>query len=332
MHSAKTRLLIYNSKLPNNNFHLTRAVEKAFNLLPDTEAVIAHPDTLGFFLRTFRPSAVLAFGGEAITPETLGELAPSKERSAVPWVLWTTEDPFELEVTVPIAAFFDMVLTSDKGSLTSYAAHANSHYMPLAADPDVHFYPVQTRTELLVQDLIFVGTAWPNRVAFLTELGEQTRRYGFRTRFLVPTNPSIPKKDLDKIGQPFEREVRLAPKDLAAMQNQCVFSLTLLREFSRHSPRKPRPQTSPTNRFFETSLAGTGHLFVSDTMDILSFYPEVKEHVLQPHGVKEIVQALLEARKNPEWRNRSAQTLQDFAMESHLYLHRARAILELLRL
>ena len=331
MTSNNIRILIYNSKLPNNNFHLARCLKRAFDQIEGVESAIAHPHTLGLLSRTFDPAAVVAFGGEEITSETISVLGDIKRSQTIPWILWTTEDPFELEVTQTIAPFFDMVLTSDKGSLYAYADHPSSHYVPLAADRQLHYRPVRSEPERILYDLVFVGTAWPNRISFLSELHERMTEASLRPRFLVPTNPSLPKNSLDKIGEPFEREVRVAPKDLGMLQNQSRFALTVLREFSRHS-KTARPQTSPTNRFFETALAGTGQIFVSEAFDIASFYEEIGPHVLQPESISQIIEALKAAKQDPLSRNAAAAALQEFVISNHLSYHRALQILSLLGL
>jgi spore maturation protein CgeB len=329
--TAKRRILVYNSRLPNNNIHLALALCRAFNSLPNVEAALAHPQTLGLWMRTLKPHAVVAFGGEEINEKTLPSLEALKKQSEAAWVMWTTEDPFELEATKPIASFFDVVLTTDKGSLPAYEGHPHCYHLPLAADTDIHYRTVIEDPNKLRYDLLFVGTAWPNRVGFLGDLVETMRERKLRARFLAPTNPHIPQAGLDRLGAPFERDVRVSPKDLATLQNQSLFALTLFRDFSGKS-NVPRPQTSPTNRFFETALAGTGQVVASESVIIGDHYPNLGNQVIQTMDLTSILEAIEEAHQNHTGRNRAAQALQQFIMDGHLYKHRAISLLEYLDL
>ena len=327
--TAKRRVIVYNSRLPNNNIHLALALCRALNSLPDVEATVAHPETLGLWMRTLQPYAVVAFGGEEINAATLPALEALKKKYDTIWAMWTTEDPFEIEATQAVASFFDVVLTTDKGSLSGYAGHPRCHHLPLAADTDIHFRPVIEEPDRLRYDLLFVGTAWPNRIDFLGDLFQAMKERKLRARFLTPTNPFIPQTGLDRLGAPFERDVRISPKDLAMLQNQSLFALTLFRDFSGRSPL-PRPQSSPTNRFFETALAGTGQIVASEDVVIKAHYSEVEKNVVQSTSIDTIIEQIEQTREMLRERSQSAKDLQEFVLNGHLYKHRAVTLLEYL--
>ncbi len=327
--TANRRIIIYNSRLPNNNIHLALALCRALNSLPDVEAALAHPETLGLWMRTLRPHAVVAFGGEEINAATLPALESLKKQYDAVWAMWTTEDPFELEATQSVASFFDVVLTTDKGSLSGYAGHPQCHHLPLAADTDIHFRPVIEEPGRLRYDILFVGTAWPNRITFLGDLFEKMKARKLRARFLTPTNPHIPQTGLERLGAPFERDVRVSPKDLATLQNQSLFALTLFRDFSSKS-NLPKPQSSPTNRFFETALAGTGQIVASNEVVIGEHYPQIEKHVFQSTNIDTIIEKIEQTKQTQSERDQSAREMQEFVLNRHLYKHRAVALLQFL--
>ena len=324
MTTTTTRLLIYNSKRSNSNFHLVLSLWRAARELPDVEAEIASTHAMDAMLGAFRPDVVVALGGEEISPEWI----KARRRAGVAWVLWTTEDPFELALNRALARRFDWVFTSDKASRDDYD-HRRRFYLPLAASPDLFFRPVVEDPERLRYDLVFVGTPWPNRLTFLKDLVHALRAHDLRGRFLLPTNPHIPADEMEALGLlPFERDLRLSVRDLATLQNRSRFALTLFRDYSRHGT--VRPQTSPTNRFFETALAGTSQIVVSSEIDIAGFYPDLAGGVEQCRSVEEIIAVLLAARRDPESRNRGARALQQFILDRHLYVHRLREMLEVM--
>jgi hypothetical protein len=127
----------------------------------------------------------------------------------------------------------------------------------------------------------------------------------------------------------FERDYRVSPRDLAALQNRSRFALALFRDFSRFSDR-PRPQTSPTNRFYETALAGTAQILVSREMDIARFYPELSDAVFPETTLDGILKHILQSRDDPSERNAAAERTQSFVRAGHLYRHRIEEILSLL--
>jgi spore maturation protein CgeB len=316
------RLLIHNSKLPNNNFHLILSIWRAGLESLKLETEIANAQSFHLAIREFQPDVVLTIGGEQIPDYTFQYL---RDREQFKWVLWTTEDPFELAYHQAISQHFDYVFTSDQKSQESYD-HPQCYYLPLAADRTLFYHPVIEQPEDLLYDLTFIGTAWPNRVQFLKELVTQGKTHNLKFRFILPTNPYIPLDVTKEIGlHAFEHNFRVSPSDLATLQNYSLFTLTILRDFSADG--KSRPQTSPTNRFFETALAGTGQIFVSKETTITHFFPELTESIYQCQTVEEIVALILAAKKAPHSRNLAAQTVQQFVLDHHSYGHRLQEIL-----
>lgn len=318
-----TRVLIYNSKTHNNNFHLILALRQAFLLVPNVESQLASSDSIGLHLKEFRPDIVLVFGGESLSEDHLRLI----KQESVKWVLWTTEDPFEIERNKRIAKYFDVVFTSDYASRALYD-HPQCRYLPLAGDRKLFCRPVIGEPEQLRYDLVFIGTAWPNRSEFLADLIKRVREYGLRSRFVLPTNQYIPANSWEQIPlHSFERNFRLSPEDMATLQNRSNFALTLFRDFS--SDGQARSQTSPTNRFYETALAGTAQIVVSDEIDILNFYPDLEGSVNQCQTSREVVEVLLQAKASLERRNRQAHQIQKFVLDKHLYENRVKEILRI---
>ncbi|MBW4523059.1 MAG: glycosyltransferase [Scytolyngbya sp. HA4215-MV1] len=316
------RILIHNPKLPNNNFHLILSIWRACLESLQLEAEIANAQSFHLAIRNFRPDIVLTIGGEQIPDYTFKTL---REQKQFQWVLWTTEDPFEIAYHQTIAKYFDYVFTSDQMSQSLYD-HPHCYYLPLAADSELFFHPVIEHLEDLFYDLTFIGTAWPNRVQFLKNLVTQAKVYDLKIRFILPTNPYIPLDVTQEIGlHKFEHNFRVSPSDLATLQNYSLFTLTILRDFSADG--KSRPQTSPTNRFFETALAGTGQIFVSKETTITHFFPELANSIYQCQEVHEIIETILAAKKTPVSRNLAAQKVQKFVLDHHSYAHRLQEIL-----
>ncbi|MBW4601980.1 MAG: glycosyltransferase [Calothrix sp. FI2-JRJ7] len=316
------RILIHNAKTTNNNFHLLHSLWQAFKET-SLQIQISQPQTLQLFIKNFQPELIICFGGEQISP-AIKHLKSSNAK----WILWTTEDPFEINFNKQIAKHFDIVLTSDKASQNLYS-HPHCYYLPLAASKNWFYHPVIKQPSKLLYDLIFIGTAWPNRTNFLKELLSLLKQNYFTSRFILPTNPHIPQDTLSDIDIiKFERDFRLAPTDLADLQNHSLFALTLFRDFSGDG--NPRPQSSPTNRFYETALAGTGQIIVSNDINIPEFYPEIKDHIFQLQNAHEIIDTITYVKQNPEIRNYAASSVQQFVIDNHSYSHRVKELLKII--
>ncbi|MEA5569983.1 CgeB family protein [Calothrix sp. UHCC 0171] len=318
------RILIYNSKVNNNNFHLISSLWQALSKISGIDVRISNSQSIRVFVKSFEPEIIVFLGGEDVTFDVIQTLKNSSSK----WILWTTEDPFEIKRNKEISKYFDFVFTSDKASKELYQ-HPNCYYLPLAADSSWFFHPVIEQPKELLYDLIFIGTAWPNRTKFLQDLTDLLKYNNLKSRFILPTNPYIPSDNLSTINIcKFERDFRVAPRDLAKLQNYSRFALTLFRDFSGDG--NARPQSSPTNRFYETSLAGTCQIIVSNNMTIKEFHPEIEQYIFQCQDAQEVIKTIIWAKTNPEMRNSAASEMQKFVLENHSYLHRAKELLNII--
>ena len=80
-----------------------------------------------------------------------------------------TESPYEDDAQIRKAPFADLVLLNDPTNIDLFRrANPNTHYMPHAFDPAVHYRrPADDR---YASDFCFVGTGFPSRVEFLEKV------------------------------------------------------------------------------------------------------------------------------------------------------------------
>jgi len=317
------RILIHNSKINNNNFHLICSLRSALLQITEVQVQVSSPSSLKLFVDNFEPELIIFFGGENLSVDVVSTIIEARAKLA----LWTTEDPFEIRRNNEIAKYFDVIFTSDKGSQKLYS-HPNCYHLPLAAEANWFFHKVIENPDELLWDLTFVGTAWPNRTKFIKDLVACLKQNNLTSRFILPTNPHIPSNNLVEINPvKFERDFRVAPKDLAKIYNYSLFSLTLFRDFSGDGNHKY--QTSPTNRFYEMSLSGTGQIIVSNDFNIQEFYPEIEQQIFHCKNPQEIVKTIILSKENIEIRNQSAFTTQEFVIKKHSFLNRVQKLLSI---
>ncbi len=83
-------------------------------------------------------------------------------------VMLMTESPYQDEFQLKMAEYADLTLLNDPVNLDAYRAVGPARYMPHACRPSVH-YPAAAGT-VPEYDLAFVGTGFPSRVRFFSEM------------------------------------------------------------------------------------------------------------------------------------------------------------------
>jgi glycosyltransferase involved in cell wall biosynthesis/spore maturation protein CgeB len=236
-------------------------------------------------------------------------------------VLWTTEDPYELERNIRLANLFDLVFTNDANALPHYPP--GTDHLPFAASTVFHDHPVVADPQQFLFDLFFVGTAWPERVdtinALLCKLPATLRK-----KIGLAGNPHLPNfhaGDLDLITN-----FRLSPREFARMANRSAVSLTLDRSFSSSGGRKIVGATPPP-RLFELALSGTAQVYLTQRSAIQNYYIPGKE-IIVAESTSDAAEAIQKIAFDLEMRNRLATSARDRSLRDHLYTHRISKILD----
>lgn len=107
------------------------------------------------------PDLVVIISGFYVPPDLYGLMRARGHRV----VLICSEEPYETDRDLVRAGLADLVILNDPTNLERFrAVNPNTHYLPHAYDPDVH-WPGPVTPEA-VSDFAFVGTAFPSRVEF----------------------------------------------------------------------------------------------------------------------------------------------------------------------
>ncbi len=114
----------------------------------------------------FRPDLVVAMKGTRISESALTAL----KAMGITTVAWTMDDPYELELYMSRAGYYDMIFTSEPRCLPVYEASGIScaEFLPHAHDPAVHKpAPEVAASTNYASDICFIGAAYPERVRLL---------------------------------------------------------------------------------------------------------------------------------------------------------------------
>jgi glycosyltransferase involved in cell wall biosynthesis/spore maturation protein CgeB len=318
--SCRWRVLLLEGKKSNPNHYLILAVEAALKAHPQVEYVAhaRYDDALPVAIQG-QCNLCFEFGGEQIDRGLCSRLNDVCGRS----VVWFTEDPYCLPHNLTNASLFDIVITNDSASVPAYN-RPTAYHLPLAACPGIHHHEVpQEDRDHYLYDLLFVGTAWPNRVAFLKQL--LPRLPGIKTKIALPRNEHLPQLDLDRpLSSIFWR---VPSSEFCRLANRSRIVLTLDRDYAADGTRARA--ASPGPRLFETALAGGFQLVDLSGADVSDYFtPGTEVGIFK--SVDECRNQILHYLADPVDRLRMARSAQTRCRTEHLYLHRIKQLLALL--
>jgi spore maturation protein CgeB/glycosyltransferase involved in cell wall biosynthesis len=310
------RVLLLDTKQSNPNHYICLAIERALTSDPRVASVhrvdLGHAITLA---KRNRCNLFFAFDGEELHPDICARLRVLCGLS----VLWVTEDPYELPVNLRNQHLFDRVFTNDSGSVAAYGGRAT--HLPFAASPWLHQLKVRPPEECRY-DLLFVGTAWPNRVELLKKLLKEIG--GLRSKLALPTNPHLPPVDLPLPNSSINW--RTPSLEFARLANTSRVVLTLHRDFST-SPGAPTMAATPGPRLFELAMAGTCQL-VDGGLAELSEYFDPQRELAVFTTAEQALEKLRYLLKHPNERTAIAIAAKARALREHTYEHRMATILD----
>ena len=314
---ADFSILLLDTEPGTHNHYIVLAIADALRRHPRVARVhlAGHADALATFTSEGFDT-LFAFGGARKHAPVLGRLAALARLS----ILWTTEDPYELTDNVRCSTGFNLVFTNDRASVAAYGGRAR--HLPLAAASLFQDLPVLDHDRDYLYDLLFIGTAWPNRVESLNAiLGHLPR--DLKVKLALPWNTYIGPPALRDPG--LVTDWRCGNRDFARLANRSRVVLTLPRVFSASDASQAQGSTPPP-RLFETALAGGFQVVVSPQPEIRDYYePESEIAVCADDAVG--ARTIAEMLSRPEARIAAARAARTRTQAEHLYDHRVAEIL-----
>ncbi|TGD94628.1 glycosyltransferase family protein [Methylobacterium nonmethylotrophicum] len=318
-------VLLLDTEPSTSNAYIALAVADALRRHPAVGRVVraTHADAATLaqaaLARGERFDLFLALGGASRHHALLARLCALARASA----LWTTEDPYLSAANARLSGCFDLVFTNDRGSLARYGAHAR--HLPLAATTLFQDLPVRPDDAEYRYDLLFVGTAWPNRVATLNRILSAFPR-DLRVKVALPANAYLPRPVL--VRDDLIVDWRCGNADFARFANRSRVVLTLPRIFTAGADETPSG-TTPPPRLFEVALAGGAQLVVGADPETFTYYEADRE--VRACAEDDVVPAVTAMLADPEGRIVMAERARARTRAEHLYDHRVDVILRAVR-
>ncbi|WP_279358339.1 glycosyltransferase family protein [Methylobacterium indicum] len=317
---APLSVLLLDTEPRTSNAYIALAVADALARHPAVARVVraTHADAVAR-AQGERFDLVLALGGASRHHALLRRLSALAGTSA----LWTTEDPYLSAANARLAGCFDLVFTNDRGSLSRYGAKAR--HLPLAATTLFQDLPVRRDDADYRYDLLFVGTAWPNRVATLNRILATLPR-DLKAKIALPANAYLPPPVL--VRDDLVVDWRCGNADFARLANASRVVLTLPRVFTAGAD-EAASGTTPPPRLFEVALAGGAQLVVGADPETVDYYEPDRE--IRACAEDDAVRALAALLADPEGRIAMAERARARTLAAHLYDHRVDVILRAVR-
>lgn len=319
------KILIFDTAAINNNLYIIESLYYAFKKNKIFKKV-EWASYNNFFNKasTNEWDILVAVGGAGADFSFLQRCIPYFSFS----ILWTTEDPYELTRNVRVAKLFNYVFTNEERSVPAYKKNniLNCSYLPLAGDERKKLVPVEDESYFLY-DVFFLGTVWPNRMAYLKDVASGLSRH-YRIKFGCSYNEHLP--NAESIENGLLTDWRASNDEYIKMMSRSKVTIGLPREFSG-SENDIAKSYSPPPRVFEAGIAGTALVYVDGKNADLnqSFirdvdYKNVKSSKNLASAIKRICSSMTE-------RLSLAQSLQNKVLENHTYTNRVNNIVDVIK-
>jgi len=313
----KWNVLLLDTKRKNPNHYLCLALKTALEHCQDVNFV--EMPLLGNAIQVAKQrmcNLFIAFDGEELHFEICNRLKTICGTA----VLWVTEDPYEININTKNSEIFDIIFTNDSSSVQRYGY--KGRHLPLAADINLHHMNVKFNEKDFRYDLFFAGTAWPNRIKFISKLIKNL--YGVKTKFLLPYNAHLesPKNIINLPESSFIW--RISNKEFIAFSNRSRITLSLHREFTVSPGGSPMAET-PGPRLFEIALAGGFQLVDGRLSEVKKYFDEGTEYI-SFNSVEDAVDKIAYYLNHTEERYKIALAAQKRVLSEHLYNHRVNEI------
>ncbi|MCL2934652.1 MAG: tetratricopeptide repeat protein, partial [Trichodesmium sp. MAG_R03] len=314
---SKHRILLLDTNKETRNSYIILALTQALRQSENVDFLVVGNNKKA--LATFvdqKCDILIAVGGNGGEPSILSRLAALAEYS----VLWTTEDPYEISENIRLSAMFDLVFSNDLACVPAYMGKAK--HLPLAASKKYHNLPLREADDLYRYDLLFLGTAWPNRVKVINQLLCSLKR-PLRPKIGLPYNQFLKTPQL--VDKSIYYDWRTSNPNFTRFVNTSRIVLCLFREFAASSTNLSAGSTPPP-RLFEVALAGGFQLAHSSGKEISRYFEPGKEIVMYDNK-EDLVAKVEYYLDHPEERIQIAASAREKALLSHLYTHRIETIL-----
>lgn len=134
------------------------------------ELIIGNAQEMQEIAQAYQPDLVLVMNGLHVFPDNHLDQINAIRAMGIKTAIWFADDPYYTDYTVKIAPSYDYVFTHEISCVSLYQSKGcqQVHYLPLAVRNTL-YRPLEVSTKYM-NDICFVGNAFPNRIEFFNSL------------------------------------------------------------------------------------------------------------------------------------------------------------------
>lgn len=310
-------VVVVNTNVSTPNGHITQEILRALRASAGCGRVTF--STYAHLVRDVRQAdspLLLALDGQRLNVTVLAFAV----RHAAVSVLWTFDDPYNLNSHLRHADLFDLIFSNDKNAAAHYGS--KGHYLPLAAPAG--YVDTEAWAERKPEyDIFFCGTAWPNRVIALNKL--IASRPQLRIKAFLTYNRSTPALPLLREPSRYVRSVSF--RDFMTYAGKSRITLGLHRKFSGTDTHASSANPGP--RVPEVAAAGSYQVCEAGQGDLTQWLGE--NNFSEFADEAGLFKAVDEVLSDDAARVKAVQRAGEVVLEKHTYAHRIAQILSTVR-
>jgi spore maturation protein CgeB len=259
-----------------------------------------------------KPDLCLVIGGYPILSETLSQI----KKLGVKLILWTTDVPINFENITRTAPLYDYIFCAGTEALEIFTDIGLNRikWLPFACDPDYHRPLLLTDVEekSYANDIVFVGSFYPNRWKILKELKEFD---------LAILGPGWNKAIAPAHEKQYIRDVKLNYSEWVKIYNAAKIVLVIHYDDGKTLSYQASPKV------YE-ALACKTLVLVDQQRDIFSLFKD-REHLVTFDNIMDLKEQIRYYLDNTYERNRIATQGYTEVLEKHTYVHRISELLSI---
>jgi spore maturation protein CgeB len=285
--------------------------------LGDGNVVATNISGAAAVVAAIKPEIIFGIGSYLPESTYFGEVCGTARRIGAVTVFWATEDPYEQDASYRIQHDFDVVFSCDRWG-TNFYSHKHAYHLPLAGCQHRHYIPINANAQRPI-DILFCGVAFSSRHEIVKDLCSSLS--GLNISFIGP--------GWGQFGPGFS-DRRIDNAELINLYSRSKIVLNLGRSLHFENKRYMIVPSSPGPRTFEAALAGTVQFFHEDTYEIRRYFR--KDELPSFSNKREFDDLLNIYLNSDEVCLQTAERAQKRAVAEHTYAHRARYVVDTLKI
>jgi len=295
------------------SFLIPGRIRQRFKFLQDWDLKRLNTNLVSLASR-LKPDICLVSGGHRILPQTLERIS----KIGTLTVLWTVDFPHDFEPIKRAASFYDYIFCggTEAQVLLQESVIKKTYWLPFACDSGLH-RPVELARvdrDNYANDLVFVGSYYPNREAVLREITDFDLGIWGPSWHKLASDPGVREKI--KGG-------KVKPAEWVKIFNAAKIIIIVHYKDGKVLDFQASPKV------YEALSCG-GFVLVNNQKDLTALF-EDKKHLVVFKDIDDLRAKIKYYLDNPRERKRISENGKNYVVENHTYVQRIKRLLSVIK-